>query len=392
MGRKFKIAQLVPYYSPAIGGVEVVCQYISEELATRGHDVHVFTSNRNHKGSARLDVAPHEIIGGVNVHRFKTYISAGHYGLFPGFIKPLINGGFDIIHSHGYRQPQSEIAARIGAWLKIPTVLHIHGGFYTRSNFKKIMYGLYDQAACSGFVSKFNQFIVFSEIDKARLIRFNVDEDQISLIRNAAENDAFKIADSSGFRARHGLENKKVVLYLGILHHFKRPELLLQALPMLVAKEPNVFLLFVGPDAGQLEVMNRLAQKLGLTAHYKWIGPLKGQEKHEALQCSEFVALPSDEDPYPLVLLEAMAHSKPVLTTSAVGQASVISENEAGIVVNPGDIDGIARAALRLLLDGEFRAKAGTSAGRLAQELYSVRSAVDKIEQLYESLAPKNRL
>ena len=34
--------------------------------------------------------------------------------------------------AHGYRQPQSEIASRIGARLNVPTILHVHGGFYTR--------------------------------------------------------------------------------------------------------------------------------------------------------------------------------------------------------------------------------------------------------------------
>jgi hypothetical protein len=49
---QLKVAQLVPYYAPVIGGVEVVCQYISEALVARGHEVHVFTANRSHKGFA----------------------------------------------------------------------------------------------------------------------------------------------------------------------------------------------------------------------------------------------------------------------------------------------------------------------------------------------------
>ena len=47
---------------------------------------------------------------GVNVHRYRSYVNAGHYGLFPGFVPALKSGGFDIVHAHGYRQPQSESA------------------------------------------------------------------------------------------------------------------------------------------------------------------------------------------------------------------------------------------------------------------------------------------
>ena len=106
-------------------------------------------------------------------------------------------------------------------------------------------------------------------------------------------------------------------------------------LPRLIEKEPDVFLLFVGPDAGEMEKVRELAERLGVTEYYKWLGPLQGEEKHEAFECAEFLALPSDEDPYPLVLLEAMAHGKPVLTTTVVGQASVISAHDAGIIVSP---------------------------------------------------------
>ena len=145
--RSLKIAHLVPYYAPVIGGVEVVCQYISEELVSRGHEVHVFTANRSHSGSPEVHMPNNEVIAGVNVHRFKSYLNVGHYGLFPGFVSPLLKGGFDIIHAHGYRQPQSEIGSRVGVRVSAPTILHVHGGFYTRSRLKRVLYGMYDRAA-----------------------------------------------------------------------------------------------------------------------------------------------------------------------------------------------------------------------------------------------------
>ena len=87
------------------------------------------------------------------------------------------------------------------------------------------------------------------------------------------------------------------------------------------------------------------------------------KKKHEAFECSEFLALPSDEDPYPLSLLEAMAHRKAVLTTSGVGQASVIRAHEAGIIVSPGDLDGIMEGAAKLLTDERYKRAIGAPAG-----------------------------
>ena len=99
MKRKLKVAQLVPYYPPVIGGVEIVCQYISEELAERGHEVHVFTANRTHKGSPRQQMPGNEVINGVNVHRFRSFFNLGHYGFFQGSFRRLGRVGL-ILYIH----------------------------------------------------------------------------------------------------------------------------------------------------------------------------------------------------------------------------------------------------------------------------------------------------
>ena len=158
----------------------------------------------------------------------------------------------------------------------------------------------------------FDHFITLTEGGREDLLELNVPQSGISIIRNAAETQAFEAVDATRFRERHGLVGRRVVLYLGILDHFKRPEKLVRVLPRLIEKEPDVFLLFVGPDAGEIQKVHELGVSLGVTEYYKWLGPLQGEEKHEAFECAEFLALPSDQDAYPLVLLEAMAHGKPV--------------------------------------------------------------------------------
>ena len=131
---------------------------------------------------------------------------------------------------------------------------------------------------------------------------------RISIIQNAAESQAFDTYGSARFREVHGLVGKRVILYLSILIRYKRPDILIRALPRLIENVGDVFVVFAGPDAGELEGVEKLAERLGVAEYYKWLGPLYGEEKHEAFESAEFVALPSDDDPYPLALLEAMAH------------------------------------------------------------------------------------
>lgn len=329
-------------------------------------------------------------MNGVNIHRFRSYVNVGHFGFFPGFIGPLTNGGFDIVHAHGYRQPQSEMGSRIAKALSIPAILHVHGGFHSHSRLKRRLYQSYDKLARKHKVNKFAHFIALSENDRQNIKELNVDGSMISIIRNSTDNQAFDRIKSAEFKRKWDLDGRKVILYLGILHRYKRPDLLIRALPEIIKKVPKVFILFVGPDAGELKGMQEIGEALGVTKNYKWIGPLHGREKHEAIECSEFLALPSDEDPYPLVLIEAMAHGKPVLTTDVVGQAGVIAANETGIIIRPGDLKEIEEGAVRLLTDEVYKNATGANARRLAEAYFHPQSVVNEIETLYAHLKKGN--
>ena len=131
--------------------------------------MHVFTANRSHKGLPRLAMPAHETMNGVHVHRFRSYVNVGHHGVFPGFISSVRCGRFDIIHTHGYRQPQSEIGSRIGARMGVPTVLHAHGGFRTRDRGKRVLYSVFDLAARRHKANVFDHYIALSEGDKEHL-------------------------------------------------------------------------------------------------------------------------------------------------------------------------------------------------------------------------------
>ena len=127
----------------------------------------------------------------------------------------------------------------------MPTILHVHGGFYARSRAKRLLYSLYDSPARRHNANVFDHLITRSEGDRESLLKLNVPHSSISIIRNAAETKAFEAVGATQFRERHGLVGRRVILYLSILHHFKRPEKLVRVLPRLIEKDPDVFLLLV---------------------------------------------------------------------------------------------------------------------------------------------------
>ena len=102
MKKRLKIAQVAPFYYPVIGGLEKIVQGLSEEMVERGHEVHVFTSSRNHAKNP-MNRPSKEYINGVVVYRFASLINSEFMSFFPGFVPPLLQNRFDIIHLHSYR-------------------------------------------------------------------------------------------------------------------------------------------------------------------------------------------------------------------------------------------------------------------------------------------------
>ena len=383
---KLLIAQLTPYYFPSIGGVEAVVQYIAEDLVRRGHEVHVLTSNRNHKGYPPLKRPRREVINGVQICRFRTYGSIGHLGFFPGIIPALLREGYDIIHSHCYRHPHGEIGSIIGRLKHLHTILHVHGGFFASDKLKSLLYKVYDHLAAKHFVNCFDHYIVLSHSFKETLHRLNIASDKISIIQNAVPDEYFNAVEVVSFREKHGLQGKRVLLFLSSLHSYKRPDLLISALPKIIETVPNVFLLFVGPDAGEYAKVEKLTRDLKLTNHVKWLGPLQGKEKQQAFEVAELFILPSDEEPFGLVFLEAMAHGKPVIGTDTEGARKIIDHNETGLIVNRGRADEIAEVCLQLLSNPSQAEKMGRKAKERASIHYRVPPIVDQVEHLYYRL------
>lgn len=384
--KKLKIAQLTPYYWPHIGGVEGVVQYLSEGLVRRGHEIHVMTTNRNQKGRTVMNCPQREQINCVNVHRFHAYAKLGHPSFFPGIISPLMRQKFDILHSHCYRHPHGEIARLVGRCRNIPTILHGHGGFFPSSHVKRVLYGLYDQFAKKRFLNQFDHYIALTDFDKEKFVALGVDETKVRVIPNGANDECFEKVNPIPFREKYGLNGKNIILYLGSLNPSKRPDLLIQALPKIVAKVPDAFLLLVGPDAGEYAKVKKIASNLKVCSHFKWIGPLRGKDKHQVFAAADFLALPSDEDSFPLVLLEAMAHAKPVIGSDAVGPSEIIDNNITGFIIRRGNIDDIVNAALKLLTNPMMRERMGRKAREVVIAKYRISRVVDQVENLYYRL------
>ena len=95
------------------------------------------------------------------------------------------------------------------------------------------------------------------------------------------------------------------------------------------------------------------------------------------LPCLDVFVLSSVHEGLPLALLEAMACAKPVVVTDVGGVAALVDGGRTGVVVAPGDVDGLAKAVVGLLRDPVLAAQLGRAARMLAEQRYDLRATID---------------
>jgi glycosyltransferase involved in cell wall biosynthesis len=146
-------------------------------------------------------------------------------------------------------------------------------------------------------------------------------------------------------------ENDIRLLFLGRLDaHTKGLDLLITGLAQALraAKLPQTTRLrLAGPDWGSRAALEKMATRLGIRDHLEFAGPVSRIEKWEHLAWADLVVLTSRFEGFPMVIVEAMAASRPVLLSAEAGISEIVQAADCGFITPPaaGDIaDTLATA------------------------------------------------
>ncbi|PYN74949.1 MAG: glycosyltransferase family 1 protein [Candidatus Rokuibacteriota bacterium] len=190
-------------------------------------------------------------------------------------------------------------------------------------------------------------------------------------------------------RARLGLDTGAfVVVGLGRLTRIKGFDLLVQALPSLMAQIPSTRVLLVG-DGPERSSLAALAASLGVSGRLRMTGETIDVPSH--LVAADVVAVPSRNEGMGRVLVEAMALGLPVVATTVGGIPAVVTDGECGRLVEPDDLGALAAALVELGRDPGLRRKLGEAAlGRA--EAFSSSVANEKLVAVYAALVREKGL
>jgi glycosyltransferase involved in cell wall biosynthesis len=180
---------------------------------------------------------------------------------------------------------------------------------------------------------------------------------------------AYHGVELKGRTRSSGQDEATRLLAVGRLVEKKGHETLLLAAAQLRDRGLGFTLRLVG-EGPEWPRLQRLVHELRLTHRVVFLGPLSETEVRTEYENADVFALPcrklanGDQDGLPNVILEAMAHGLPVVSTRLDGIAEAIVDGESGLLADQDDPAAIARHLERLIEDAGFRAQIG-EAGRV---------------------------
>jgi glycosyltransferase involved in cell wall biosynthesis len=168
----------------------------------------------------------------------------------------------------------------------------------------------------------------------------------------------------------------------------KRPDILIQAAPLVLAEFPAARFLIVGgthaAPPGYYEGLVQLVARLGLQERVIFAG--FRHDVAEFYPAFDVLVLTSQGEPFGKVLIEAMAAATPVVGTALGGPLEIIQDGVTGLLIPPGDPAAVAGAIVELARDPE-RARALGRAGRAwVQGRFGIEKYTTDIEGLFGSV------
>ena len=305
-----KIVQVVHAFPPDIGGIESHVFYLSREMVKNGHDVTVITTKT--KGAGK-----NETVDGVKVIRYFALplpiFSSVRFIPFLPLRLALMDA--DIYHSHGYGSTQPFFTSLAAFITNRPFIFTVHG-YPKLKGFGGLMKWFYTNFPARVFLRIARKIITVTDATIPD-IEPEVSKEKITTIPNGVDFEKFKPS-----KKLPALDSN-VIAYIGRFDAYKGIDTLVRAFAIVKKKIPSAELRLIGRDEGIVNSLKKLAGELCVDIVFSEANPKEMPKIYARLSA---VILPSKYEGLSLVLLEAIASGRPMLSTPVGASPKLFSE------------------------------------------------------------------
>jgi glycosyltransferase involved in cell wall biosynthesis len=186
-------------------------------------------------------------------------------------------------------------------------------------------------------------------------------------------------------RREWGIEAHEVVVgFVGNLLPHKGLQQVIRALSSLQVHSWRLLVVGSGPDEG---AACATAKRCGISERVVFLGQRAGEDVERIIGACDILALPSEVEGLPYVILEAMACGKPVVSTDVYGIPEAVVDGETGLLVHPGDDAALTHALHTLIKNGELRRRMGECGRARFEARFTLERQLSAMSSLYTELA-----
>lgn len=289
-----------------------------------------------------------------------------------GFIKGLFVE-CDVIHAH-YAVPQGFLGVLLKMARGKPLVVTAHGSDITVLGRKRMT-----KALVALSLKRADAVIAVSNFIKDEIVKMGVPEEKIRVIYN-------------GLAIENHLEDEKfqlpgkgpIVTFIGSLVRQKGIDILLRAMVEVKKRIPDARVVIIG-EGSEERALKVLAGELRLK-DVSFLGRRKNLVS--VLEKSALLVLPSREEGFGMVLLEAMHVGVPVVASETGGIPEIVRNGENGILVERENPDALSAGIITTLQDAALREKL-TSNGRETVKRFSWEKASSEVDSIYDMVVAR---
>ncbi len=390
------ILHVVPFFYPAwaYGGVPRIIYELCRELVRQGQQVSVYTTdvmdawtrNISANGTVNIDGITTTYFKNVNnklAYYYNVYLPVG---MWTHVRKELDQ--FDIIQMTGHRNFLNNIVHFFSKTYKVPYVF-CGEGTVLRQERRIWAKHLFDPVFGNNILADAAHFIAVSNNEVYELERMGVHRSRTTVIPNGVDVEAFRQLPPRGlFRKKYGIEDKKVVLFMGRLAPIKGLGFLVRGFAE--CSRDDAVLVIAGPDMGsRIEAEAVIAEKK-LNNRVIFTGLVKGQDKLAAYVDADVTINSSYYEVFGLVLFESLLCGTPVIATRGSGWGETIKEHGFGRIVTYGDAVELGSAMTETLnMPLEERAEMAERGKKYVVENFSWPLVAKRMIELYERFAAR---
>ena len=359
---------------PSVGGSGIVATELAKQLAIRGHEIHIVSSE--------LPFRLHAFFDNIFFHQVETPA----YPLFkePPYLLSLANKlvevhknvGLDIIHAH-YAVPHATAAYLAREMIgpggpKVVTTLH--GTDITLmgqdASFSEIIAFSINQSDAVTAVSRSLRNDTYKNLAVTK---------EIDVLYNFLECETWRRTEQPGMCSRLAHCGEKIIVHMSNFRKIKRVDHVIRTFAWVAEAMPaRLVLIGDGPEMGHCV---ELVRELGLKDRVLFMG--NQEQVVPLLSVADLFLLPSEQESFGLAALEAMACGVPVIASDAGGLPEVVVEGETGFLCPIGDVEAMASRAITLLNDKSMHREFSEAAVHRVRTTFCSARIIPQYEDLY---------